>query len=67
VQADGDVIGTTPVEIEVMPRAASVLVPEKSAAAPELTLARDIFIAKYLTGFGKTGAFRKSPRGGSDT
>jgi len=65
VQADGDVIGTTPVEIAVVPHAVSVLVPEKPATAPGLTLARDIFIAKYMTGFGKAGAFRKSLRGGS--
>ena len=29
VQADGDIIGTTPVEVEVLPAALSVLVPEK--------------------------------------
>jgi diacylglycerol kinase (ATP) len=46
VQADGDVIGTTPVEIDVIPGALTVLVPEKPAIAPGLTLARDIFTAQ---------------------
>ena len=45
VQADGDVIGTTPVEIDVIPGALTVLVPEKLAIEPGLTLARDIFMA----------------------
>jgi diacylglycerol kinase (ATP) len=63
VQADGDVIGTTPVEIDVLPGALSVLVPEKPAIAPGLTLARDIFVAKYLAGFGKAGGTGKGRSG----
>ena len=48
VQADGDVIGATPVEIEVLRGAVKVLVPKKPAIEPGLTLAREIFIAQYL-------------------
>jgi len=55
VQADGDVIGTTPVEIEVLPRAVNVIVPERAAVEPGLTLARDIFLAQYLPDFKKFG------------
>jgi len=54
VQADGDVIGTTPVEIEVLPGALDVIVPEKPAAEPGLTLARDLFMARYLPGLTRT-------------
>ena len=54
VQADGDIIGTTPVEIEVLPGALSVIVPERPAVEPGLTLARDIFMAQYLSTFGKS-------------
>jgi diacylglycerol kinase (ATP) len=38
VQADGDIIGTTPVEVEVLSGALSVLVPEKLLATPETAL-----------------------------
>lgn len=55
VQADGDIIGTTPVEIQVLPGALTVLVPERPAVEPGLTLARDIFVAQYLSNFAKTG------------
>lgn len=53
VQADGDVIGTTPIEIEVLPAAVGVFVPEipeKPAVEPALQLAREIFMAKYFSG-----------------
>jgi diacylglycerol kinase (ATP) len=50
VQADGDVIGTTPIEIEVLPGAVGVFVPEKPAVEPGLQLAREIFMAKYFSG-----------------
>jgi len=50
VQADGDVIGTTPVEIEVVRGAARVFVPEKPAVEPGIQLAREIFLAKYFSG-----------------
>lgn len=53
VQADGDVIGTTPVEIEVLPHAVKVIVPRESAVEPGLALAKDIFLAQYLSDFKK--------------
>ena len=53
VQADGDVIGTTPIEIEVLPRAVKVVVPRESAVEPGVTLAKDIFLAQYLSDFKK--------------
>lgn len=34
VQADGDIVGTTPVDIEVVPGAVTVLVPEEAGTAP---------------------------------
>ncbi len=49
VQADGDVIGTTPIEIEVLRGAVGVFVPEKPAVEPGLQLAREIFLAKYFS------------------
>jgi diacylglycerol kinase family enzyme len=49
VQADGDVIGTTPVEIEVLRGAVRVFVPEKPAVEPGLQLAREIFLAQYFS------------------
>lgn len=55
VQADGDIIGTTPVEIEVLPGALSVIVPERPAVEPGLTLARDIFMTQYLSTFARPG------------
>ena len=55
VQADGDIIGTTPIEIELLPGAVHVFVPEKPAIEPHLHLARDILAAKYLPAFKKTG------------
>lgn len=50
VQADGDVIGTTPVEIEVLQGAVRVFVPVKPAVEPGLQLAREIFLAQYFSG-----------------
>lgn len=55
VQADGDIIGTTPVEIEVLPGAVRVIVPEKPAVEPGRGLARDIFMAQYVSDFMKSG------------
>jgi YegS/Rv2252/BmrU family lipid kinase len=55
VQADGDVIGTTPIEIELLPGAVHVFVPERPAVEPHLHLARDIFVAKYLPDLKKSG------------
>jgi diacylglycerol kinase (ATP) len=48
VQADGDVIGTTPVEITLLPGAVGAIAPEKPAAEPALHLARDLLMAQYL-------------------
>jgi diacylglycerol kinase family enzyme len=53
VQADGDVIGTTPVDIEVIQGAVRVFVPVKPAVEPGLRLAREIFLAQYLSGPGR--------------
>jgi diacylglycerol kinase (ATP) len=50
VQADGDVIGTTPVDIEVLQGAVKVFVPEKPAVEPGPRLAREIFLMQYLSG-----------------
>jgi diacylglycerol kinase (ATP) len=50
IQADGDVIGTTPVDIEILPGAVRVFVPEKPAVEPGLRLAREIFLLQYLSG-----------------
>lgn len=35
VQADGDIVGTTPIEIEVVPGAVTVLVPAEAGSAPD--------------------------------
>ena len=35
VQADGDIIGTTPVDVAVLPGALTVLVPEKPVIVPK--------------------------------
>lgn len=47
VQADGDIIGTTPVELELLPGAVTVLVPEAPATAPALSLDREALMAQY--------------------
>jgi diacylglycerol kinase (ATP) len=60
VQADGDVIGTTPVDIEVLQGACRVFVPEKPAAEPGLQLAREVFMTQYLSG-PKRGRSRNLP------
>ena len=48
VQADGDLIGTTPVEIEVVPRAVTVIAPEAAERVPDRGLARSLLIDPYL-------------------
>ena len=58
VQADGDVVGTTPIEIELIPGAVGVIVPERPAVEPALHLARDILVTQYLPGFFKAGGRR---------
>jgi YegS/Rv2252/BmrU family lipid kinase len=51
VQADGDMIGTTPVEVEVLPGALTVLVAEKPAPLPDHNLDRNQILSQYLYGF----------------
>lgn len=58
VQADGDIVGATPIEIELIPGAVGVIVPERPAAEPALHLARDILMAQYLPSFLKAGERR---------
>jgi diacylglycerol kinase (ATP) len=48
VQADGDIIGKTPIEIEVLPRAVLVIAPEAVERAPDRDLARSLLIDPYL-------------------
>jgi diacylglycerol kinase (ATP) len=55
VQADGDMIGTTPVEVEVMPGALTVLVCEKPVPVSDQDLDRDKVISQYISGFTPTG------------
>lgn len=55
VQADGDIIGTTPIEIEVLPGALTVLVPEKPVPVPYSDLDLNGVISQYLFGFTHTG------------
>jgi len=50
VQADGDIIGTTPVEIEVFPRAVSVIAPEAAERTADRGLARSLLLDPYLEG-----------------
>jgi diacylglycerol kinase (ATP) len=54
VQADGDIIGTTPIELEVLPGALTVLVPEKPVTVPALDLDRNRVMSQYRSGFAQT-------------
>ena len=53
MQADGDIIGTTPVEVEVLSGALNVLVPEKAIPGPEHDLDRDRIVSQYFPGLSK--------------
>ena len=55
VQADGDIIGTTPIEVEVLSGALTVLVPEKPESLPNQDLDRNSVKSQYLYSFAKTG------------
>jgi len=54
VQADGDIIGTTPVKIEILPGTVTVLVPEKPIPVPDHNLDRNRIRSQYLSGFAQT-------------
>jgi diacylglycerol kinase (ATP) len=58
VQADGDIIGTTPVEIEVLASALTVLVAEKPVPVPDRDLDPNEVISRYMFGFTPTGRRR---------
>lgn len=60
LQADGDIIGTTPVIVEVLPSALEVLVPASSLPVSDQDLDRERIMAQYLSNIGKTGK-RKLP------
>jgi YegS/Rv2252/BmrU family lipid kinase len=53
VQADGDMIGTTPVKIEVLPGALTVFVPEKPSIPPAETLDRQKIMSQYRYGYSR--------------
>jgi hypothetical protein len=55
VQADGDIIGTTPLDIEVLPGAVTVFVSEKPASAASEALDRRKIMAKYRYGYAQYG------------
>jgi diacylglycerol kinase (ATP) len=55
VQADGDIIGTTPIEVEVLAGALSVLAAEKAEPAPAHDLDLERIIAEYFPGLAQRG------------
>ena len=55
VQADGDIIGTTPVEVEVLSGALTVLVAEKPVSVSDHDLDPNKVMSQYLSGFTQTG------------
>lgn len=48
VQADGDLVGTTPLRIDVLPRAVTIVVPAGAERPADGNIARAIFIDPYL-------------------
>lgn len=55
VQADGYIIGTTPVEVEVLSGVLTVLVAEKPVPVLDHDLDRNKIMSQYLSGFAQTG------------
>jgi diacylglycerol kinase (ATP) len=55
VQADGDIIGTTPVDVELLPGAVTVLVPEEPVIVPALGLDRETLMAQYQSHLARAG------------
>jgi diacylglycerol kinase family enzyme len=55
VQADGDIIGTTPIEVEVLSGALTVLVAEKPVSISDYDLDQNKVMSQYLSGFTQTG------------
>jgi diacylglycerol kinase family enzyme len=55
VQADGDIIGTTPLEVEVLAGALTVIVPEQPVPVPDDDLDPNRIRSQYLSGFARTG------------
>jgi diacylglycerol kinase (ATP) len=58
VQADGDIIGTTPIEVELLAGELTVLVPEKSMDISDKNLDRERVRLQYLPGFAQTGRIK---------
>jgi diacylglycerol kinase family enzyme len=55
VQADGDIIGTTPVEFEVLPGALTVVVGGKPVPLLDQDVDRNRVKSQYLSGFAQAG------------
>jgi diacylglycerol kinase (ATP) len=55
VQADGDIIGTTPIEVEVLAGALTVLVPEKPLDISDKDVDQERVRSQYLPAFARTG------------
>jgi hypothetical protein len=53
VQADGDIIGATPIEFEVLPGAVTVVVAEKPVPLLDQDLDRNRVKSQYLSGFAR--------------
>jgi diacylglycerol kinase (ATP) len=51
VQADGDIIGTTPIQVDVLAGALTVLVAEIPVPIPDTDLDRNQVLSQYLSGF----------------
>jgi YegS/Rv2252/BmrU family lipid kinase len=65
VQADGDIIGTTPIEVELLPGAVTVLVPEEHSTALSRGVVPGRSIGVRLPSFSGLATLRKVACGGS--